>query len=241
MSAQATFIRDIFSVVHITPPTNVGGQLRQLLNFQIVFNTFLRHQRLFATFSAVALFLSFNSTGELYDAIGRFHFYFTGRDGIVRQQLGFDFTGRGRIAGITFHGTFFIVARNVKFTSLTEVTPSTPFAAFTAFQPAHGFLQSRSTTPDWFRQKYPVLLILSWSTSAALLSRCALSSKFALFIELSTFALRFRFRFAPCPLLRFLQGRTCRNGRGQHYGQQVLEIFSLVLSHRFLTCLMVCS
>ncbi|QUJ04325.1 hypothetical protein KCP78_23850 [Salmonella enterica subsp. enterica] len=37
-----------------------------------------------------------------------------GRDEIVRQQLGFDFTGRGRIAGITFTEPFFIVA-NVKF------------------------------------------------------------------------------------------------------------------------------
>ncbi|MDI5303703.1 hypothetical protein MJN76_28615, partial [Salmonella enterica subsp. enterica serovar Anatum] len=46
------------------------------------------------------------------------------------QQLGFDFTGRGRIAGITFHGTFFIVA-NVKFVANGG-------HAFYAFRPAIG-------------------------------------------------------------------------------------------------------
>lgn len=79
-------------------PTNVGRtNYDELLNFQIVFNTFYAINGFRDAFSAVTLFLSFNGTGELYDAIGRFHFYFTGRDEIVRQQLGFDFTGRGRI------------------------------------------------------------------------------------------------------------------------------------------------
>ncbi|VEA40451.1 Uncharacterised protein [Salmonella enterica subsp. enterica] len=59
-------------------PTNVGRtNYDELLNFQIVFNTFYAINGFRDAFSAVALFLSFNGTGELYDAIGRFHFYFT--------------------------------------------------------------------------------------------------------------------------------------------------------------------
>ncbi|QUI96916.1 hypothetical protein KCP76_13235 [Salmonella enterica subsp. enterica serovar Weltevreden] len=114
-----------------TPRQTSGGRiLRQLLNFQIVFNALRAINGFRDAFSAVALFLSFQRCRRLYDTIRSFPLSLYGKD-IVRQQLGFDCAGReSRIAGIAFHGTFFIVA-NMKFVA-NEVTPSTPFATFTA-------------------------------------------------------------------------------------------------------------
>ncbi len=147
----------------VTPfPTNVGRtEYDELLNFQIVL-TLYRHQRLSRCFQrAVAFVPEFPVLPEAgHDAIGRFHFHFTGRDEIVRQQR-LDFTGRGRIAGITFHGTFFIVA-NVKFVSLTS-------HAFYAFRHFHGGFSLRTaltkplrvTTFGGFDRDIQLLLILS--------------------------------------------------------------------------------
>ncbi len=132
-----------------------------------------------------------------------------------------------------------LLCPNVKF-----VVANGGHAALRAFRHFHGgfslrtafYKAAQGTTTFWFRQKYRLLLILSRSTSAALLfAVMALSSMKlpTLFIELSTFALRFRFRFAPCPLLRFLQRRPVATAEGQHYGQQSFRNLQSCHSHRF--------
>ncbi|CPR50056.1 Uncharacterised protein [Salmonella enterica subsp. enterica serovar Bovismorbificans] len=183
------------------------------------------------------MFLSFNSTGELYDAIGRFHFYFTGRDEIVRQQLGFDFTGRGRIAGITFHGTFFIVA-NVKFVANGG-------HAFYAFRHFHGGFSLRlafykAAQGDDFligfdRNIGAFNIVMVYQRSFYFRSDGAVIHEVTDFIHRAI-------DFLPCGfgsalrLVRccvFCKGRTCRNSRGQHYGQQSFRNLQSCHSHRF--------
>lgn len=122
-------------------PTNVGRtNYDELLNFQIVL-TLLRHQRLSRCFQRGRFVPEFQRYRRAVRHHRSFPLSLYGRDEIVRQQLGFDFTGRGRIAGITFHGTFFIVA-NVKFVANGG-------HAFYAFRHFHGGFSSRplSTKP----------------------------------------------------------------------------------------------
>ncbi len=79
-------------------PTKFGRtNYDELLSFQIIFNAFHTIYRFGDTFSTVALCLGIDGTGELNHAVGGFNFHMTGRDDIVRQQFGFDFTGGGGV------------------------------------------------------------------------------------------------------------------------------------------------
>ncbi len=123
---------DIFSVVHIAPPDKVREvNYDELLSFQIIFNAFHTIYRFGDTFSTVALCLRIYGTGELDHAIGGFNFHMTGRDNVICQQFGFDFTGSGGVTRVGLFTEPSLASRTCSL-SLTEVTPSTPFATFTA-------------------------------------------------------------------------------------------------------------
>ena len=108
-------------------PTKFGrSNYDELLSFQIIFNAFHTIYRFGDTFSTVALCLRIYGTGELDHAIGGFNFHMTGRDNVICQQFGFDFTGSGGVTPLALYKAFFCVAKG-QFVADRGHAPNTRF------------------------------------------------------------------------------------------------------------------
>ncbi|AAN83878.1 Hypothetical protein c5458 [Escherichia coli CFT073] len=222
-------------------PTKFGrSNYDELLSFQIIFNAFHTIYRFGDTFSTVALCLRIYGTGELDHAIGGFNFHMTGRDNVICQQFGFDFTGSGGVTRVAFHRAFFSVA-NVQFVADRGHALNT----FRHFHRLFGLSLAFNETA----QGHDFLIGFDRDIGALDVvmihqGRLHFRGDGAVIHEITDFIHR-AIDFLPCAFIGSLRvvfcvGRAGRDGRGQHYSQQSFRNLQSCHSHRFIpVCLLV--
>ena len=164
----------------------------------------------------------------------------TGRDNVICQQFGFDFTGSGGVTRVAFHRAFFSVA-NVQFVADRGHALNT----FRHFHRLFGLSLAFNETA----QGHDFLIGFDRDIGAldvVMVHQGCLHFRGdgTVIHEITDFIHR-AIDFLPCAFIGSLRvvfcvGRAGRDGRGQHYSQQSFRNLQSCHSHRFIpVCLLV--